>query len=502
MSGSYQWRVRVSDGTGSITSSWCEFTLYDFAPPATGCASVAGDFNGDGVPDHAVSDPHATVGANADAGAVYVLDGATGSPRTITKGTTEVPAPAEAGDRFGHTLAVYDANRDGCADLAVGSPFDEPAAATADAGVVVVLLGSPAGLGRGPATVTLSQGAGGLPDTAEAGDWFGYALAVGVTSGEPFLVIGVPGEDIGTAVDAGMGMYLRGSIKVGLSQGTGAFPGPAESDDRTGFAVTASPYHFAIASPGEAIGTREFGGSVQVFTHTLTSGAPTPAASLTQDVTGVSDSAEANDEFGRSVSMVPYRPVGGAAGQPISLLVVGVPGEDSSVDDDGKVQQFQLTTTGFTELASMTQSTTGISGNSESGDYFGARVVAVNTNPAAEASPQTVMVAVGAPGEDLGTADAGEIRVFAAGTATIAADTTVYRTAASLPGSPVELELIGLTMAATAQDLLIGAPYGDGSVWAIPWSSLAAGTAVPGVTWQPGAGGLPSDVVTFGAAIA
>jgi hypothetical protein len=111
------------------------------------------------------------------------------------------------------------------------------------------------------------------------------------------------------------------------------------------------------------------------------------------------------------------------------------------------------------------------------------------------------MVAVGAPGEDLGTADAGEVRVFAAGTATIAADTTVYRKAESLPGSPVKLELIGLAMAATSQDLLIGAPYGDGSVWAIPWSSLAAGTAVPSVTWQPGAAGLPSDVVTFGAAI-
>ncbi|MGC4771915.1 DNRLRE domain-containing protein [Micromonospora sp. DT44] len=504
--GIYRWRVKAADGVSGSDrwSAFCEMQVYTTVAPVTGCAGTAeNDFNGDGVTDLAVADPEVTVNGLWGAGQVHVTYGGSTTVHTLQEGVAKVPGAPASSDRFGFSISPYDANNDGCTDLAVGVPY-QSVSGQEGAGAVYVLLGSPAGLAQGPASLVYHQDVTNVPDTAEAWDVFGYSVAGSRTaSGEPYLVIGVPWESLSSGALTGMVHYLRGNVNVALTQGNG-IPGSAEFDDRTGFSVAAAKYHWAVGSPGEAIGSEVFAGAVNVFSNKLTSGLPTIAAGLYQGLTGVSNVAEANDNFGKSISIAPYRPVGSPAGTQDSLVAVGVPGEDITLSgatalttDAGMVHRFHVTAANtFTELPSITYA-------SEDGDYLGEKVVVANTAPASEGTNSTMFIAIGVPGEDAGTstADSGRVRVFPALANPIGTPVTLQRDGASLPGSFREQELVGNSLSATSKQLLVGTPYGDDAVYAFNWSSLAGGTTTPAQTWQPGQNGLPTAKGLFGAAI-
>ncbi|TDC83483.1 DNRLRE domain-containing protein [Micromonospora sp. KC606] len=504
--GSYKWRVKASDGVAGsdVWSPFCEMTVYETtAPPVTGCTGEAeSDFNGDGVTDVAIADPEATVNGQEKAGLVHVSYGGAGTVKTLHEGAEQVGGAPGAGDGFGTSISAYDANNDGCTDLAVGIPYQD-VSGLADAGAVHVLLGSPAGLAQGPASLVHHQDATNVPDAAEAGDWFGYSVAGSqTTAGEPYLVIGVPGEDIGTSEDTGLVHYLRGTTNVAMNQGAG-IPGSPERDDRTGFSVAASTHHWAVGSPGEAIGSEAFAGAVNVFSHTLTNNLPTIAAGLTQDEPNVSDVARANDGFGKSVAIAPYRPARTVPWRADSLVVVGVPGEDITVaatnttaPDAGMVQRFHVNSTNtFTELPAITFAP-------EDGDYLGEKVAVVNIAPASEGTNATMFIAAGVPGEDVGDkVDAGQVQVFPALANPVGAPVTIERDGSSLPGSMRAHEIVGTSLGVTSQRLLIGTPYGDDGVHAFTWSALAAGSTAPAQSWTPGVNGIPTGHRSFGAAI-
>jgi hypothetical protein len=191
-----------------------------------GRAVATGDFDGDGRDDLAVGVPFEDLDSNskADAGAVQIFFGSRTQELVTTDGTmfisqTNLPGVSlEAGDRFGWALATGDFDADGKDDLAVGVP-GEDLGAVRDAGLVEVLYGT----SNGPSLTRVqnwSQDSTGVPDIAEVGDQFGYALSAwnyGRGSNTD-LAIGVPFEDIVSAatgteqVDAGAVNVIYGSF--------------------------------------------------------------------------------------------------------------------------------------------------------------------------------------------------------------------------------------------------------------------------------------------------
>jgi hypothetical protein len=463
--GRYKWRVQAGDGVSgsSSWSSFCEMTTWVTVPPVAGCpgTGVANDYNGDGLADVAIGDPGATVNGQAGAGSVTISYGGTGATQLLQQGADGVGGGPEVGDQFGFSLATYDANRDGCADLAVGIP-GEAIGTVAEAGAVSLLLGSPAGLSKGPASLWYDQGVTGWGDDVEAGDWFGYAVAAGTTTaGEPFLAVGAPGEDIGTAVDAGIVHYRRGLTDIAMWGGAGV-PGGAENDDRVGSSLAATPDHLAVGSPGEAIGTNTWSGTAIVYTHEVSGTALKLVQVLADDPAETGDPIVRDDNFGKALAMVPY-PAGGTGA---SLLAVGAPGKEAgAVRDAGKVYRYVVTPTASTLLGSVTAPAPA------EGDYFGEQVRIGGATP---------QLAIGAPGIDAGDSpDAGAVFRLPAAGAPVAA--TAYRS------TPDRQRLLGAYLGSSPQSLFVADPRA-GTVTAFPWTSVAAGNDTPSGTWTAGGG--------------
>ncbi|MEV6601719.1 VCBS repeat-containing protein [Actinoplanes sp. NPDC051346] len=463
---------------------------------AAGCIKGSfSDFNGDGVEDVAIADPEATVDGKPQAGQIHIAYG-DGATQLVNEGNSQIGDPVEAGDRFGFSVSAYDANDDGCTDLAVGVPYED-IGALPDAGMTFLLFGAPSGLARGSASLTYHQDVGSTPETGEAYDYLGYSVSGARTpAGQSYLVVGVPGEDVGAGIDAGVVHYYRGTLNLLLQSGT-SFPGSSENDDQYGYAVAASTHHFAVGAPGEALGALEFAGTVNVFSSSeLVSGLPKLWVNINQDVGNIYDAAEANDTFGKSVAVAPYRPAGAPAGQADSLVVVGVPSEDTTAADNGLVQRFHVT------AAATISELPAIAGTPADGRYLGEDVALVNIAPTAEGSATTMFLAVGAPGEDLDDVlDAGRVRVYPALSNPLSAPVPIERGGPSLPGEPRERELVGTSLTAGTTRLWVGTPYGDAAVHGFPWARLAAGTATPAITVKPGEGGIPAGAAAFGAAI-
>ncbi|WP_328828986.1 trypsin-like serine protease, partial [Streptomyces ureilyticus] len=217
------------------------------------------DFNCDGAEDIAISDPQATVGGDANAGLVRIVYGGGKGTAEITQDLDWVTGNSEPSDWFGQEIATVDWDEDGCTELVVGTA-GEDIGNVDDPGVVDILHGAPGGLGTGAKKGTHleeGQGAGAIGDSGvEAGDRMGDSLAAGTTAaGEPFLIIGVPGESIGSVAKAGDFFYLRGATNIAVHQDSTNVPGSPEAGDGFASTMTADGNRFAIGAAGEAIGS-------------------------------------------------------------------------------------------------------------------------------------------------------------------------------------------------------------------------------------------------------
>ena len=312
-------RVAVMGMASALVVAAGSFSLG--ASDATAAACTTGtesDFNGDGLPDLAIADPQATVEGQSKAGLVRVLLGGGKGVAEISQSLSAMDANPEADDQFGSALAVYDADQDGCSDLVVGTPYEDVTSASgpqADAGAVYVIHGTPSGIGEGSAVDSYTQAGLDGATVTEAGDLFGFSLAAGKTSSnKPYLVVGVPGEAIGSLSDAGGVHYVQGTTEVTINEDDPEIPGVAEHDDRFGHTLTATGRYVAVGAPGEAIGTELSAGAVTLFDHTFSGGRPTALAALDENHAAlVSGTAEGGDRFGTALSMIPYRPSGSSS---------------------------------------------------------------------------------------------------------------------------------------------------------------------------------------------
>ena len=218
--------------------------------------SVLADFNNDSFTDLAVGIPSEDLGTVTDAGEVQVFYGSSHGLQAVSpddqlwnQDSVGVKGASQTGDKFGAALATGDFNNDGFTDLAVGVPFED-VGTVPDGGAVEVLYGSAAGLQAiTPDDQFWSQDTVGVKGSAQDSDVFGSTLATGDFNGDGFadLGIGVPFEDVGTAVDAGSANLLYGS-SAGL-QACGARMPPASSTRRRLEISSAPRSHRATSTP-------------------------------------------------------------------------------------------------------------------------------------------------------------------------------------------------------------------------------------------------------------
>ncbi|HKG52165.1 MAG TPA: metallophosphoesterase [Actinomycetales bacterium] len=332
----------------------------------------------------------------------------------VSAGTVKAPAGA-AGDDFGASLVVSPSATPGDSshvELWVGAPGRDVGSAS-DAGVVEHFrLTLPSGAGPVAATHvdTLRQGTPAVPTTAaEAGDRFGEVLAPNRLG----VVVGVPGEDVGSAADAGMVVLIGPSsgtyvAQAQLTQNTPGIPGAAEAGDRFGAAL--APCAMLIGVPGESIGPLEDAGAVQTLR-----GCPTsrllPGPLLTQGTPGIPGNDEAGDRFGASVA-VRYAAEQGRG------YVIGIPGEDvGTVADAGSVVVEGQCAAPSCPWSSLTQGS-GLPGTVEAGDQVGASLsIRHRYDTTAAGSYDTTEPLIGVPGEDVAAVrDAGLAYGRSAGT--------------------------------------------------------------------------------------
>jgi hypothetical protein len=196
--------IIVQGGKHGLEGSGAEhWSLRNAQPGARfGSALTAGNFNGHGFSDLAVGAPNWSVD---DAGAVFVIWDGDGN-----HGVTRYLKPPDGrGVAFGHSLASGDLDADTFVDLVIGAPFGSYGVNVGDdsSGYVMVLRGSYDGF-LTPARI-LTQAPSGTEGrnvtVREAGDLFGYAIAIGDFNGDHLddIAVGAPGEDLADIVDAG-----------------------------------------------------------------------------------------------------------------------------------------------------------------------------------------------------------------------------------------------------------------------------------------------------------
>lgn len=251
---------------GVYTQDSPEFVGAAEAGDQFGGAVYAQYFEGDDR-SFFTSAPREDFGGHTDAGVAYLCaESTTTAPAcqvTIEQGSGDIPAAPEDGDRFGEVLVSTPSG------LYFGVPHEDVSGKT-DAGVLCL---------HTDRWRCVSQDTPGFPGAVETGDQFGASVAdyhpVWPTEAEdPFQVImvGVPGEDLGSARDAGslntiLDYYKRTSDeRLDGAQGLTAnvTGGQAEPGDRYGETIVSSEIvqehqvrHLSlwtIGSPGDRSG--------------------------------------------------------------------------------------------------------------------------------------------------------------------------------------------------------------------------------------------------------
>ncbi|MEV5674951.1 MULTISPECIES: FG-GAP and VCBS repeat-containing protein [unclassified Streptomyces] len=409
-------------------------------------AGLHSDFNGDGYPDIAFAAPGATVKGFAGAGYVGVAYGSgtgvkSSAKKVFTQSTANIPGTPEAKDAFGSSVVSADLDRDGYADLVVGSSGEKVGTGDA-AGSLTVIWGGAGGLAGG-ATVLDGEQYDGVGAHLAAGDFNGDGapdlatvrdhdlqsllgpftrdgrasattelpdmddkryldLAAGDVNGDgrdDLAAVVHSGDEyddrrilISNGSPAGPGEYTRvkGSDGYSLEGGERLAVGNVNGDKYADLAVgrPVDGYDSDLDLPLAK------GGMLTYVPGSATGPQGTKAKVFNQDSAGVPGAAEASDGFGSSVA------IGDTNGDGFGEIAVGVPNEAlGTVRRAGGIVILPGKATGPTGTGSFgfNQSTPDVPGAAEKGDLFGGAAAFADVNKDGRAD-----LAVGAPGEGEG----------------------------------------------------------------------------------------------------
>ena len=315
-----------------------------------GGALAAGDITGDGRDDLAIGLPREAVGATTQAGGVIVLNGSpsgivTTGAQWIDQSTTGVPGTPETGDSFGWGLAIGKVDKNGYAELLVGTPLENDHDLNDGSGMVAQFWGSSAGVSLSNVTsvsgetVTAAAGLDGMYA------WnLGFSLGVTDTDGDGYgeVIVGDSGAEVGWDLAPGAVFSLAGrstglsatGVKV-LSQDSSGVAGATENEDHFGASIAVGDVTWdglgdvLVGVPNEDIGTTADAGMVVLLRGSSGGLTGTGSQSLDQSSALVPGAAEKDDTFGDAVTMLNLNGAG-----PLEALV-GTSGEEVTGDPVG-----------------------------------------------------------------------------------------------------------------------------------------------------------------------
>lgn len=393
-----------------------------------GATTASCDLNGDGYADLVVGDPGRIDNGGISGGITTFLGSAAGLGKTaqFSQDTANVPDQSENDDQFGTSVACGDLTGDGKDEVAVGAPgedlpdADDGAQAT---GAVFVFKGSATGLVT-TGMQMFSQDTTNVPDVSEDDDEFGGALAIGDVTGDKRadLAIGLPGENVG----AGAIMLLKGSAAGLTATGsTLVVPSSLGVTGRAGHTlaianVDGDAYADVIAgAPNDEDAGKEGAGVVLVLRGAAAGIDKARVQVVGQSTPNVVGDPIANDGFGTVVDAGDVTKDGKAE------VLVGVPGKTvGTLAFAGSAVVLRGAATGLTGVGSQewNQNSTNVPDTAEAGDSFGAAVGLLDLT-----GDNRLDAVVGAPDEDLGTAqDAGLAARFNGAATGLGATTGVY----------------------------------------------------------------------------